>query len=144
MFEIMPVTIRVMLIGSLLAILSACAVTTRSTEGTSETFANTSDATTDLTLSTSPRDKDSDADARNVKQFASVNLDRLQQDMARGGGEHLTAFAHLLGIKETHQPEFFRVTKQNYPKLFGSEPTTAEDMLARLNTELDAYPTWRQ
>lgn len=144
MSEIMPVTIKFMLIGSLMALLSACAVTTRSTEGTSETFHNTSDATTDVTLSTSPRDDAKDAQERNVKQFATVNLDRLQQDMARGGGEHLAAFAHLLGIKETHRQDFFRVTKQNYPKLFGSEPTTADEMLARLDTELEAYPTWRR
>lgn len=144
MSAIMPVTIRLMLIGSLMVILSACAVTTRSTEGTSETFQNTSDASTDFTSSTSPRDDDKMTDAQNVKRFASVNLDRLKEDIARGGGEHLTAFAHLLGIKEMHQPEFFRVSKQNYPTLFSPEPTTSEDMLARLETELDAYPTWRQ
>lgn len=144
MTEIMPVTIKLMLIGSLMVTLSACAITTRSTEGTSETFHNTSDASSEFTSSTSPRDDDKKADVQNVRQFASVNLDRLKEDMARGGGEHLTAFAHLLGIKEIHQPEFFRVSKQNYPKLFSPEPTTSEDMLARLETELDAYPTWRQ
>lgn len=143
MSEMMSVTIKFMLVGSLMVVLSACAVTTRSTEGTSETFHNTSDASTELTMSTSPRDEDK-SDAQNVKEFASVNLDRLKQDMARGGGEHLTAFAHLLGIKENHQQEFFRVTKQNYPVLFSSEPTSSEDMLARLNSELEAYPTWRQ
>ena len=137
------VRIRFMLIGGLMVILSACAITTRSTEGTSETIHNTSDASTDFTSSTSPRD-DEKSDAQNVKQFASVNLDRLKEDMARGGGEHLTAFAHLLGIKESHQPEFFKVSKQNYAKLFSPEPTTSEDMLARLDTELDAYPYWRQ
>ena len=144
MSQIMPVTIKLMLVASLMAILSACAVTTKSTEGTSETFHNTTDASTEVTLSTSPRDERKSTDARSVQQFASVNLDRLKEDMARGGGEHLTAFAHLLGIKENHQPEFFRVTKQNYPMLFGSEATSSEDMLARLNTELEANPTWRQ
>jgi hypothetical protein len=143
MSETILAKIRFILIGSLMVMLSACAVTTRSTEGTSETLHNTSDASTDFTSSTSPRD-DEKSDVQNVKQFASVNYDRLKEDMARGGGEHLTAFAHLLGINETHQPEFFKVTKQNYSELFSPEPTTSEDMLARLETELIAHPTWRQ
>jgi hypothetical protein len=127
-----------------MVLLSSCAVTTRSTEGTSETFQNTTDATSELTSSTSPRDEEKKPEAQNVKMFAAVNLDRLKGDMARGNGEHLTAFAHLLGIKETHQSEFFAFTKQNYATLFSSEPTTSEDMVARLNTELNAYPVWRQ
>lgn len=135
--------VRVALIGGVMAVLASCAVTTRSTEGTSETLQNTTDATSDFTSSTSPRD-DRHSEEQKVKAFASVNLDRLKEDMARGGGEHLTAFAHLLGIKETHQPEFFATTRQHYAALFPSEPTTSDQMLARLNGELDAHPTWRQ
>jgi hypothetical protein len=143
MLEIIPVKIRLMLFGGLMALLAACAVTTRSTEGTSETFQNTTDASSDFTSSTSPRDEKR-TDAQNVKQFASVNLDRLKEDIARGGGEHLTAFAQLLGIKESYQPEFFTVTRQNYPVLFSSQATSSEEMLARLSSELDAYPVWRE
>ncbi len=73
-----------------------------------------------------------------------VNLDRLKEDMARGGGEHLTAFAQLLGVKESHQADFFAVAKRDYPVLFSTEPTTSEQLLARLDTELNAYPSWRQ
>jgi hypothetical protein len=144
MSKIIPVSIKLIIVGGLMGLLSACAVTTRSTEGTSETLENTTDASSDFTSSTSPRDEVKHSDAQKVTQFASANLDRLKEDMARGGGEHLTAFAHLLGIKEMHQTEFFTVTRQNYPFLFSSEPTTSNDMLARLSTELDAYPTWRQ
>jgi len=144
MFQITPFPIRLIVVGSLMALVSSCAVTTRSTEGTSETLQNTTEASTKFTSSTSPRDEEKDGAARDVKQFATVNLDRLQEDMALGSGEHLTAFAHLLGIRESHQAEFFAVTKQNYPLLFGSGPTTSEDLLARLDTELAAYPAWRQ
>jgi hypothetical protein len=144
MFKITPVSIKLIIICSFLGLVSACAVTTRSTEGTSETFENTTDASSDFTSSTSPRNDAKHSDAQSVTRFASANLDRLKEDMARGGGEHLTAFARLLGIKEIHQAEFFTVTRQNYPFLFGTEPTTTDDMLARLSTELDAYPTWRQ
>jgi hypothetical protein len=136
--------IRFIAIAGLMALVSSCAVTTRSTEGSSETFQNTSEASTEFTSSTSPRDEEEKSEALKVKRFAAANLDRLKEDMARGNGEHLTVFAHLLGIKETHQSEFFTVTKQNYPVLFGSEPTTSEDLLTRLDTELNANPVWRQ
>lgn len=143
MLQDMPYTVRLMLVGGLTVLLTSCAVTTRSTEGTSETFQNTTDASSDFTSSTSPRDE-THGQAKDVKQFASANLDRLKEDMARGGGEHLTAFAQLLRIKESRQPEFFTATKTNYPVLFSSERTTSEEMLAKLTTELDAHPTWRQ
>lgn len=143
MLERIPIPIRVIIVGSLMVLLSSCAVTIKSTEASSETFQNTSEASTKFTSSTSPRDEEKTSDAQNVKLFAKVNLERLREDIALGSGEHLTAFAHLLGINEIHQTEFFAVTKQNYPMLFGSEPTTSDDMLARLNTELAAYPAWR-
>jgi hypothetical protein len=143
MFENMPVTIKFALIGSFLGLLSACAVTTGATDGTSETLQNTSDASTDFTSSTSPHKEAKEGGARQVQQFASVNFDRLREDIARGDGEHLRTFAHLLGIKENHQTEFFAVAKKNYSVLF-TEPTTSGNLLARLNTELEPYPTWRQ
>jgi hypothetical protein len=139
-----------MVVGGFMALLTSCAVTTRSTEGTSETFQNTTDATTDatgtssdFTSSTSPRDEGTNAEARKVKVFASVNLDRLKEDMARGGGEHLTAFAHLLGIREGQQPAFFTLTRQNYGSIFNSEPTTADQMLVRLSAKLEEHPELR-
>jgi hypothetical protein len=144
MLQITPFPIRLIVVGSFMALVSSCAVTTDSTQGTSETLQNTSDASTKFTSSTSPRDEDKQGDAQNVKQFATVNLDRLREDMARGNGEHLTAFAHLLGIREAHRSEFFALTKQDYPMLFGSAPMTPDEMLAKLDTELDAHPTWRQ
>jgi hypothetical protein len=143
MCQVTPFSIRLIAVGSLLALVSACAVTTDSTKGTSETLQNTSEAATKFTSSTSPRDEDKASDAQKVKRFAAVNLDRLREDMARGGGEHLTAFAHLLGVRENHQAEFFALTKQNYPILFGSEPTTSDEMVARLDRELAAYPAWQ-
>jgi hypothetical protein len=144
MFQVTPDPIRIIVAGSLMALVSSCAVTTDSTKGTSETLQNTSESSTKFTSSTSPHDEEKASGTQNVKQFASVNLDRLREDMARGGGEHLTAFAHLLGVRENRQAEFFAVTKQNYPILFGSEPTTSDQMLARLDTELAANPAWRQ
>ncbi len=143
MLAFTPFSFRPLLFGSLMVLLSSCAVVTKSMEGSSETFQNTSEASTKFTSSTSPRDEEKTSDAQNIKLFAKVNIDRLREDIALGSGEHLTALAHLLGIKENHRAEFFAVTKRNYPTLFVSEPTSSDDMLARLNTELAAYPAWR-
>ena len=138
------IVIKTIAIVGSMALLSSCAVITKSTEGSTETFQNTSDVSTDFTSSTSARDKDKTGKAQQVDAFAMANLDRLREDMARGGGEHLTAFSHLLGIRETHQTEFFAFAKQKYSVVFSSEPTTAKDMVARLNLELNDYPGWRQ
>ena len=137
-------SMKLITIVGFMVMLSSCATTTRSTEATTETLENTSEASTDFTSSTSPRDEEKASQAHKIKTFAAVNIDRLKEDMARGNGEHLTAFAHLLGIPETHRAEFCALTKQKYPILFSSEPTTSEDMLAKLNTELNDHPRWWQ
>lgn len=144
MSQVTRFSIRAIVAGSLMALASSCAVTSDATKGTSDTLHNTTDASTKFTSSTSGRDEGKSSDAQNVKEFASINLDRLREDMARGSGEHLTAFAQLLGVRENYQAEFFAATKQNYPILFASEPTTSDEMLARLDTELAGHPSWRQ
>lgn len=143
MTKITSISIRLLTLLGFITALSSCAVVTRSFEGSTETFHNTSEVSTDFTSSTSPRDDDKNSEAQKVKAFASVNLERLQEDMARGSGEHLTAFAHLLGIKDAHQAEFFALAKEKYPVLFSSEPANSEVMLARLDTELQHHPGWR-
>jgi len=143
MYQVTPFPFRVLVVGSLMALFSSCAVTTDSTQGTFETLQNTTDASTKFTSSTSPRDEGKAKNEQDVRRFAAVNLDRLREDMARGSGEHLAAFAHLLGVREDRKAEFFAVTKKNYHVLFGSEPRTSDEMLARLDTELAGYPEWR-
>ncbi|GFO67369.1 hypothetical protein GMLC_09480 [Geomonas limicola] len=142
MLHVNPAAIRLLLIGSFIGVVSGCAVTTRSTDGTSETLQNTTDASSDFTSSTSPRDEARHSDQK-AKQFASANLDRIREDAARGGGEHLAAFAYLLGVKEERQPEFFQTTRQNFSTLFASERTT-DDLVAQLSEEVANHPTWRR
>jgi hypothetical protein len=138
------VSLTIMLLSFVsMVLLSSCAVFTRATEGTTETLENTSEASTDFTSSTSPRDDDS-SQAEKTRAFAAANLDRLREDMARGGGEHLASLAHLLGVSPNHREDFFVLTREKYPVLFSSEPTVPEDLLARLDTELNAHPRWRQ
>lgn len=114
-------------------LLSSCALT----ESTTETVGNTVDASLDFTSSTSPGQS---ANARDPKVYAftAVNFERVREDMARGGGEYLTSLAALMGIPEAEQPEFFALTKESFPTLFGSDETTPEQLLARLDQVMSA------
>jgi hypothetical protein len=119
----------------------ACATTTDTTESSSKTFHNTTDASSKFTSSTSPGGGSSDsAKKEQTLAFSKVNLERIKTDMALGGGEHLTSLAALLDIPAHNQQEFFTLTKRNFSTLFGPENTTAEELLARLDTELNANP----
>jgi hypothetical protein len=122
-----------------LCLLYACATTTDTTESSSKTFHNTTNATSKFTSSTSPGGGPSDtAQNEQALAFSRVNLERLKTDMALGGGEHLTSLAALLNVPARNQPAFFALTKANFNTLFVSENTTAEELLARLDNELDA------
>jgi hypothetical protein len=119
----------------------ACATTTDTTKSSSKTFHNTTDASSKFTSSTSPGGGSSDsAKKEQALAFSKVNLERIKTDMALGGGEHLTSLATLLDVPARNQPEFFALTKANFSTLFGDENTTAEELLARIDNELDANP----
>lgn len=134
--------------GSIIAVLgvliifAACGMTKNTTESTSQTFQNTIDASSKFTSSTTPG-SGSDESAKNEQAlaFSRVQLERIKTDMALGGGEHLTSLATLLGVPSHNQPEFFALTKANFSTLFSSEPTTPEELLARLDDQLAAHPT---
>jgi uncharacterized Zn finger protein len=144
MLKLETLLFRLLALAVMGLLVSSCAVTTRSSQGTSETFENTTEASTDVSSSTSPRSDEKKSSELKVKAYASANIQRLQEDIARGGGEYLSAFAHLLGINGSHRAEFYAMTKEKYPVLFNSRVTTSEQMLARLYSELDAHPLWRQ
>jgi hypothetical protein len=132
---------RAVAVLGVMSILYACAVTNSSTESTSQTFQNTTDASSKFTSSTSPGQGSSDSAKREqALAFSKMNLERIKTDMAVGGGEHLTSLATLMEIPAHNQQEFFALTKSNFDILFSSDQTTAEDLLARLDGELDAHP----
>jgi len=130
-------------IGFALAV-SSCAVTVDSTKSSSETFENTSDATSDFTSSTSPGDEDSTAKARAVKEFTSTNFDRLRQDMAVGNGERLASLAALLEIPDAKRAAFFRLSKERFSTWFSSEKTSPDEVLSKLMVDLDRHPALLQ
>jgi hypothetical protein len=49
--------------------------------------------------------------------------------MAQGQGEHLRAFAHLLGCSGSSVDEFGRLTQRNYPQIFSREAMTGLDLV---------------
>ena len=55
--------------------------------------------------------------------FVSVNLPSLQQETAQGGGEHLNAFAEILGCKD--KAKFAKFSKKNYRNIFNSKEPKA-------------------
>ena len=132
---------RVVALLCVLFMVYACAVTNSSTESSSKTFQNTTDASSKFTSSTSPGSGSSEsAKKEQALAFSKVKLERIKTDMAVGGGEHLTSLATLLGVPDYNQQEFFSLTKSNFSILFSSEQTTAEELLARLDDELNANP----
>lgn len=132
---------RMIAVLGVLSVFNACAVTTKTTESSSNTVQNSADVISKFTSSTSPG-ADSGASAKNEQAlaFSKVQLERIKTDMAVGGGEHLASLATLLGVPSDNQPQFFAMTKTNFSKLFSSDPTTAEELLARLDDQLDAHP----
>lgn len=65
------------------------------------------------------------------KVYAHNNFESLQSEMAKGEGEKLTSFAHLMGCSADSVSTFSSVTQQNYNTIF-NETTTPEDMLKRV------------
>lgn len=132
---------RTIVVLGVLCMVYACAVTVDTTKSSSKTFHNTTDASSKFTSSTSPGEGSSESDKKELAlAFSKVKLERIKTDMALGGGEHLTSLATLLGIPVHNQPEFFALTKANFSTLFDSQNTTAEELLVRLDNELNAHP----
>jgi hypothetical protein len=119
-------------IGFFLTQLTSCAVTTRATEGSSDTFVNTTEASSKFTSSTFPRSKN-EGKAEAVLKYARANFSRIRADIAVGQGEHLASLAVLLEIKDANKDAFFALTKQQFTTLFSSSNTTAENFIKELN-----------
>ena len=82
-----------------------------------------------------------------IYDYASLNMDHLAVDMARGRGEHIDVFAYLLGISDEHSSGFRSVAQQNFEALFPHDYVTTREMLIGLrrlmveSPELSEYVT---
>ena len=77
---------------------------------------------------------------KELELFASINLNNLAEEMAKGAGDYVTAFAALLGADAETQPVFLSFFQEKYEVLFPSEETTAIEMLEALKLELAKHP----
>lgn len=134
------------LLSLLLPFCVSCSVTTGATDGTSDSFEHTAGASTDLTeastevtSSTSPHGDSKDDDAgeskdaeskkkEEAKAFAERNLAKLERDMARGGGEYLVAVAEILEVEREKQAGFFELVKTSYSQI-AKRPTSANEVI---------------
>ena len=67
-----------------------------------------------------------------VRVFASQNLDHLAAEMARGQGERLDAFAHLIEVQSEHLAELRSLAQDRFEVLFPHDEVTAGEMLRAL------------
>jgi hypothetical protein len=68
-----------------------------------------------------------------LRYYASQNLDHLATDFARGRGEHLDAFAHLIQIQVEDRDHFQALAQNHFEYLFSHDHVTAEEMLEQLS-----------
>ena len=126
--------------------LSACATT----ESTTETFGNTTEATTGFTSSTSPdRDSEShdskdDGDKAAAISFAGKNMAKLRRDAMSGNGEYVDSVGLLLGVKKERLPEYGKMVRENFDDIFTAEEQSPEDLVAKLDEQITKRPILRK
>jgi len=76
------------------------------------------------------------ADAQ-LRKFAAANLDQLARDVARGEGEALSAFAHLLQVPVEQQGAFGAFTQAHFVDLFPNESVDSNQMIDAFYRLLD-------
>lgn len=118
-----------------LVLLTSCATTTAPTEASTETFGNTTDATSRLTSSTSPGE--SAANYAQAVRFVQKNYARVKTDMARGNGEHLETLAALLEVPAVERERFYAMAKNNFARLYPQPDTAAREMLQVLSLQMN-------
>jgi len=80
------------------------------------------------------------ASNKQIEIFADINFTNLSEEMAKGEGEYVTAFASLLGAGEASQPALLNFFQDNYEVLIPSAETTSDEMLTNLERELETHP----
>jgi hypothetical protein len=75
-----------------------------------------------------------------VTVFASLDLENLAQDMAKGRGEHLASLATLMGVPAEQQPVFFAMTQEKYAMLIQAGETSPAAMIRALNDAMASHP----
>jgi hypothetical protein len=133
----------------------SCTVTTGAVEGTSDSFAHTTGASTDLvkastevSSSTSASgdsdDEDSEKDDPEAKKkeearlFAERNFAKLRYDIAVGNGEYLAAVAEIFDVSEGKLNSFYKMAKTSYSEISDDDatPDSMVEMLYHISKSL--------
>jgi hypothetical protein len=133
---------------ALIAALSGCATTTGALEGTSGSVGNTTEASTNLTSSTSPESNSDDqrkstkADRNEIRldeaiRFSENHFEELKQNAARGEGEYLEAVGTFLGVSSEKQSQFSSLVRKNFDSLFVAGNPSADVAVMRMNKVLN-------
>jgi hypothetical protein len=70
--------------------------------------------------------------------YIDGNKEKLARDMSIGSGESLESLAAVMGVRDEHKPAFFRVTKDNYAKIFSDANVSTGMVLVSLKEVLAA------
>ncbi|MDO8705879.1 MAG: DUF3015 family protein [Sulfuricaulis sp.] len=70
--------------------------------------------------------------------FIDGNKEKIARDMSTGSGESLESLAKLIGIQDQHKAAFFRVTKENFARIFSSDNVTTDQLVVSLKQVLAA------
>lgn len=108
------------------------AATTNGISG-NQTFGMTSGTSGCKTDSVIRNDKEQEA-------FVAANLGTLNQEMAQGQGQHVTALASLLGCPTAMHADFARMSQDSYATVFAQSDVQAGAVLASLKDELGRHP----
>jgi hypothetical protein len=98
------------------------------------TFAMTSGTSGCKADSVVMKDKEQEA-------FVATTLSALNQEMAQGQGQHLTALASLLGCPAAVHGDFARMSQESYGTVFAQSDVQAGVVLASLKDEMGRRPT---
>jgi hypothetical protein len=108
------------------------AATTNGTFGT-QTFgitSGTSECTTDGVIRSE----------RAQEAFAEANFESLTREMAQGEGEHLRAFASLMGCSETSFSDFGRLTQRQYTRIVPHDAMSPVELIDAVQRTISADP----
>jgi hypothetical protein len=72
--------------------------------------------------------------------FVATTLSELNQEMAQGQGQHVTALASLLGCPTAVHGDFARMSQDSYGKVFAQSDVQAVAVLASLKDEMGRHP----
>jgi hypothetical protein len=108
------------------------AATTNGTFGT-QTFgitSGTSECTTDGVIRSE----------RAQEAFVEANFESLTREMAQGEGEHLRAFASLMGCSETSFSDFGRLTQHQYTRIVPHDAMSPVELIDAVQRTISADP----